>query len=430
MVTSVYMPKFGLSMEEGTIASWLVQEGDTVAKGDALAEINSEKLTNTAEAPAGGIVRKIVLQEDETALCGELICILADTAGEDISAALGASAGAEEVPAAQAAPAPAEAPAPAAAPVPAAEVKITPKAKKRAEELGLEYAHIVGTGIDGAITMADLKRFGRPKAAAPAPEPAAPAAPVSAPAPAPQAAPAAPAVQPVYATAGEGDEVIKMTPMQSTICKSMFTSMSTSAQTTMATEANVQDLVRVYKSIKGKYTAAGVKLSYTAMIIKAVAMALENHPDVRMQMVDEKHFKVCSNIDIGVAVDIPAGLIVPVIRQANLKDLRTICVELAQLTEKAKAGTLSGDDLGGAVTTVTNLGMFGITYFTPVLNAPESTILGVGSIIRKPVERDGGIFMESVMNLSLTHDHRVSNGAPCARYLQEVVDGLQNFRWC
>lgn len=431
MVTRVFMPKFGLSMEEGTIATWLVQEGDKVQKGDALAEINSEKLTNTAEAPADGVVRKLVLEEDETALCGALICILADSAEEDISGALGEDAPAGEV---ESEPVAASAAPQAPAPAPAAEIKITPRAKKRAEELGLEYAHITGTGIDGAITIADLKQFGRKKAAALVPPPA-PAAPPAPPAPAAVPAPTSPAPtaeapQPVYASVSEGDQVVKMTPMQSTICKSMFASMSTSAQTTMATEANVQNLVQVYRSIKGKYTAAGVKLSYTAMIIKAVAMALENHPDVRTQMVDEKHFKICSNIDIGVAVDIPAGLIVPVIRQANLKDLRTICVELAALTEKAKAGTLSGDDLGGAVTTVTNLGMFGITYFTPVLNAPESTILGVGSIIRKPVERDGGIFMESVMNLSLTHDHRVSNGAPCARYLQEVVEGLQNFRWC
>ena len=432
MVTAVKMPKFGLSMEEGTVASWLVHEGDTVKKGDALAEINSEKLTNTAEAPADGIVRKIVLQEEDTAPCGALICVLADAADEDISAVLSGSTADEADKQADeqaAVPAAAEPAAQIAAVPPAGEVKITPRAKKRAEELGLEYAHITGTGIDGAITIADLKRFGRPKSAAPAADMHPPVQVPSAAAPL-QEISSAPAVQPVYASVCEGDQIIKMSPMQSTICKSMFASMSTSAQTTLATEANVQNLVNVYRAIKGKYTAAGIKLSYTAMIIKAVAMALENHPAVRAQMVDDKHFKICSQIDIGVAVDVPAGLIVPVIRQANLKDLRTICVELAELTDKAKAGRLEQTDLGGAVTTITNLGMFGVTYFTPVLNAPESTILGVGSIIRKPVEHDNGIFMESVMNLSLTHDHRVSNGAPCARYLQEVVSGLQNFQWC
>lgn len=411
-------------MEEGTIASWLVQEGDTVQKGDALVEINSEKLTNTAEAPADGIVRKIVLQEDETALCGELICVLADSADEDISSVLSGTVREDLAEYGEQTAAPTI-----SRPVPNEEVKITPKAKKRAEELGLEYAHITGTGIAGAITIADLKKFGRPKAAA---VPSTPE--LNSVQPVPKAEPVlcrtASLIQPIYAGVETGEQVIKMSPMQNAICKSMYTSMSTSAQTTLATEANVQNLVKVYQSIKGKYGAAGIKLSYTAMIIKAVAMALENHPAVRTQMVDEEHIKICEQIDIGVAVDIPAGLIVPVIRKANLKDLRTICVELATLTDKAKTGRLEQTDLGNSVTTITNLGMFGVTYFTPVLNAPESTILGVGAIIRKPVDHNDGIFMEHVMNLSLTHDHRVSNGAPCARYLQEVVEGLQNFRWC
>lgn len=430
MTVQVEMPKFGLSMEEGTIAEWLVKVGDKVEKGDPLAEINSEKLTNTAQATAGGFVRKLLLDEDESAPCGEPICILADTMEEDIDAAgapaaAPAEAGESSVPAVSAA-APAV-PAPAAAP---AEVAISPRAKKVAEMRGLEYAHITGTGINGMITISDLKRYGRPKGTAPAAAAAAPAPAVSAPAqsPAPAPAAAAPAVKPVYAPAGEA-EIVKFSPMQSAICKSMYSSMATSAQTTLATEAHVQSLVDLYASIKGTYAANGIKLSYTAMLLKAVAHALEEHPEIRAQMVDDCHYKIARSIDIGVAVDVPNGLIVPVIRQVNVKDLRTICNELADLTNKAKAGTLTGENLGGAVTTVTNLGMFGVTYFTPVLNAPEGTILGVGALIKKPVERDNGIHLEYVMNLSLTHDHRITNGAPCARYLQSVVKNLQNFHW-
>ena len=435
MITEYGMPKFGLSMEEGTIAEWLVKEGDAVKKGDPIVEVNSEKLTNTGDAPCDGVIRKILAQVDDELPCGEPICLIADSMDEPIPDAAGAAAG---TPADTAeAPAPACAAAPAAAPA-NADVKITPRAKKRAEELGLAYAHIQGTGLMGMITIEDLKKHGRPLAeAAPA------AAPANAPAPASAAVTSAPvnaapvsaapvsAAPAVYDTAAGGNDlVVKMTPMQSAVCKGMMNSLHGSAQTTIATEADVTSLVKVYKSIKGKYTAAGVKLSYTAMLIKSVAMALENAPKLRTTMVDANHLKTSERIHIGCAVDVPNGLIVPVIRDANLKDLRTICLDLAALTEKAKSGTLAGDDLGGAVTTITNLGMFGVTYFTPVLNAPESTILGVGSIIKKPVERDGGIFMESVMNLSLTHDHRISNGAPCARYLQEVVAGLQDFRWC
>ena len=162
--------------------------------------------------------------------------------------------------------------------------------------------------------------------------------------------------------AGENDVVVKMTPMQSAICKGMMNSIHGSAQITIATEADVTNLVKVYKSIKGKYTAAGVKLSYTAMLIKSVAQALENAPKLRTTMVDANHLKTTERISIGCAVDIPNGLIVPVIRDANLKDLRTICLELADLTAKAKAGTLTEGDMGGANITITNLGMFGITY--------------------------------------------------------------------
>ncbi|NCE65129.1 2-oxo acid dehydrogenase subunit E2, partial [Pseudoflavonifractor sp. 524-17] len=258
------------------------------------------------------------------------------------------------------------------------------------------------------------------QAAAPAPVPAA------APAPSPAAAPAQ-----VYDTspAAEGDVIAKMTPMQSAVCKGMMGSLQGSAQITIATEADVTNLVKVYKSIKGKYVNAGVKLSYTAMLIKSVAQALENHPAMRMTVADANHIKTTARISVGCAVDIPDGLIVPVIRDANLKDLRTICLELADLTTRAKAGKLTSDELGNASITITNLGMFGITYFTPIINAPEGSILGVGGIIEKMLVKDGGFYPGSVMNLSLTHDHRVINGAPAARFLQEVVAGLQDFKW-
>lgn len=217
--------------------------------------------------------------------------------------------------------------------------------------------------------------------------------------------------------------------MQAAVCKGMMNSLQGSAQATITTEADVTGLVKTYKSIKGKYKNAGVKLSYTAMLIKSVAQALENHPDMRMSMADANHIKTTARISVGCAVDVPGGLIVPVIRDANLKDLRTICLELSDLTERAKAGKLSSDELGNATITISNLGMFGITYFTPVLNAPESAILGVGGIVEKVLVKDGGFYPGSVMNLSLTHDHRVINGAPAARFLQEVVTGLQDFKW-
>ena len=443
MVTKVIMPKFGLSMETGVLGSWLVEEGDSVTKGSALAEITTDKITNTCEAPKDGILRKILLPEGEEAACGEAIAVLADTADEDISAECGggqSEGGAFADSAEQAA---------AASPVPekaaSADIKITPRAKKVAEEQGLEYSHIQGTGLFGAITISDLKKHGIPRkdpagaasvSAAPAsasvPSSASGSSSASAPASGPSTA-SAPAAAPkaVFDTRPcEGEDVIvKMSTMETAIAKAMQNSLLTTAQATIATEAEITELVRVYKQLKGKYTNAGVKLSYTAMLIKAVAMALENHKALRSTMADETHIKISSRIHIGVAVDIPGGLIVPVIRDANMKDLRTICLELSDLTQRAKDNKLTSDQLGGATITITNLGMFGITYFTPVLNVPESAILGVGAIIEKLMVKDGGFYPASVMNFSLTHDHRIVNGAPEARFLKEVTASLQDFKW-
>lgn len=445
MVTKVIMPKFGLSMETGVLGSWLVEEGDSVTKGSALAEITTDKITNTCEAPKDGILRKILLPEGEEAACGEAIAVLADTADEDISAECGGSqseGGAFADSAGQAA---------AASPVPEkaapADIKITPRAKKVAEEQGLEYSHIQGTGLLGAITISDLKKHGIPRkdiagAASVSAAPASASVPASASGLASASAPAsasgpstasAPAAAPkaVFDTRPcEGEDVIvKMSTMETAIAKAMQNSLLTTAQATIATEAEITELVRVYKQLKGKYTNAGVKLSYTAMLIKAVAMALENHKALRSTMADENHIKISSRIHIGVAVDIPGGLIVPVIRDANMKDLRTICLELSDLTQRAKDNKLTSDQLGGATITITNLGMFGITYFTPVLNVPESAILGVGAIIEKLMVKDGGFYPASVMNFSLTHDHRIVNGAPAARFLKEVTASLQDFKW-
>ncbi|MDR0840295.1 MAG: 2-oxo acid dehydrogenase subunit E2 [Christensenellaceae bacterium] len=406
MAIQIIMPKFGLSMEEGTIGAWLVKEGDAVVKGQPIAEVTSEKLSNDANAPETGVIIKLLLAEGDTRPCGEPIALMTGEgeSSEDAAASVPVvetkpSARTEETVAPRAA---------TSAPERRGEVKITPRAEKIAKEKGLAWAHIRGTGLHGFITIDDLKREGKPLSAAPQPE--------STPAPA-------------YAPASAGETAAVMSSMQKAVAKGMYQSLQQTAQTTIMTEANVQPLTEVYKALKPKYAQAGVKLSYTAMLVKAVAQALEDHPAVRTRIVDDTHCAIMPNIDIGVAVDVPGGLLVPVIRAANLKDLRAICLELEDLSKRAQTGRLNEDELGNGVITITNLGMFGITYFTPVLNWPEPCILGCGAIIQKPIVRDGGIFAEAVMNLSLTHDHRSVNGAPGARFLQQVVAGLRDFRW-
>ncbi|HBF5456368.1 TPA: 2-oxo acid dehydrogenase subunit E2 [Clostridioides difficile] len=411
MITEIKMPKFGLSMEDGTIGIWLIEEGAVVNKGDELLEIETDKITNTVEAPESGILRKILFEEGEVANCGETICIIADV-NEDVSELNQTvktdieeekdTSNFEQL------------------------TKITPRAKKIAEEKGINYSNIEGTGIHGAITIDDLKNFmnknlkekdiNTNQNKATKKEVRQDVASISQP-------------KSAKTSIGENDVVIKMTPIQNVIANKMHESLLTTAQTTIATEFEVTNLTKVYKGLKAKYKKAGVKMSYTALIIKAVAEALENHPKLRTQVFDENHFRVNDEINVGIAVDIPNGLLVPVIKSANLKDLRTICIELSDLNERAKNNQLNPDEMNNGTITITNLGMFGITYFTPVLNTPESAILGVGSIVEKVLVKEGAFYVGSIMNMSLTHDHRVVDGAPGARFLQEVTKNLLDFRW-
>ena len=294
-------------------------------------------------------------------------------------------------------------------------ISITPRAKKYAEQAGLAYAHIKGSGLLGMITIEDVKAHGRP--AVQEPEVRVRAACTAETAPA-ASAPAAP-----------DDKVVLMTSIQRATATAMMHSLLESAQTTVMAEAHIAPLKKLYEQLKPKYLVAGVKLSYTVLMVKAVAMALEERPDIRMQIYDERHFRLSTHIGIGVAVDAPTGLFVPVIRDANLKDIRTISLELEDLGARTRAGKLTEGDMGGACMTISNLGMFGVTGFTPVLNPPESALLGVCAMVDRPVARDGGIHIEPTMNLCLTYDHRVINGAPAGRFLNQVIQNLNRFAW-
>ncbi|MEL7608923.1 MAG: 2-oxo acid dehydrogenase subunit E2 [Bacillota bacterium] len=469
MHINVGMPKFGLSMEEGTISAWLVKEGGAVKKGDPIAEIQSEKLTNNAVAPCDGSLVKILLREGESAPCGGDICAI-ECAGGDPEAVPKEAPGQDAAPEAakrgvplfsprakalaeragvnapsiagtgennrvligdvrRAMEAPkareraAQTSAAGAYVSPAgrapgsgapAKVPITPRARKYAEQAGLAYAHIAGSGLLGMITIEDVKAHGRPALPGETAEKA-------------QAAPAE--TLPAAARTAPGDGLVPMTAIRRATAEAMKKSLLESAQTTVMAEAHVAPLKELYERLKPKYLDAGVKLSYTALIVKAVAMALEEHPDIRLQVYDERSFRLSAQIDIGVAADAPAGLFVPVIRNANIKDIRTISLELEELAARNRAGKLSEGDAGGACMSVSNLGMLGVTGFTPVLNPPESAMLGVCAMVDRPVARGGGIRIEPVMNLCLTYDHRAINGAPAARFLQKIVQNLVEFAW-
>jgi len=413
MLIQITMPKFGLTMEEGTIDEWLVEVGQKVAKGDILAEVSTDKITNSVTSPEDGYMRKYLVEEGETVPCGEVIALMTESAEEALTESSGIS---EAMPEHGSTAEAVQEPSPEArtqdSPV-AGEVAITPRARKLAEEQNLLYSHIKGTGLLGAITVDDLKEHGKPR-----PDEAVQAD---------VAVPSTASVPESVAASGT-DYVRKLSTIEKKTARTMHDSMAGTAQTTIATEADMTQLVSVYRELKDRYAQEGVRLTYTACIIKAVAMALEDHPRIRTTLIGEEQVRISNRISIGVAVDLPDdSLIVPVIRDANLLDLRSIALKLRDLTERAKNNALQYEELGDASITVSNMGNMGVTYFTPVLNPPEGALLGVGAMREQIVVNQGHMTIAPVIYLSLTYDHRIINGGPAARFLEQVVDTLQHF---
>jgi pyruvate dehydrogenase E2 component (dihydrolipoamide acetyltransferase) len=207
--------------------------------------------------------------------------------------------------------------------------------------------------------------------------------------------------------------------MQVAIARAMEASLKSTAQTSITTDLDATDLVKVYNARKEEFNRKNLKLTYTAIFIKVVALALVEHKLLRT-VVEDTSLVTRGEINIGIAIDIPEGLVVPNIKNANTKSVEKIAAELVDLGNRAKNNTLKAEEITGGTFTISNLGMFGIKYFTPVLNTGESALLGIGVLQEIPVVKDGGIFVKPVINLSLTHDHRVVNGAPGARFLQTI----------
>jgi pyruvate dehydrogenase E2 component (dihydrolipoamide acetyltransferase) len=381
-------------MEEGTIASWTVKEGDAVTKGDVLGEIEIEKLTNELLSEEDGIILKLIAEVGETLKCGEPILIFG-AAGETLDASTppGVSSKTAALPEVDARPsaAPAKTAATAIADY-SAQAQITPKALQLAEELGVDYHYVKGTGRFGMVTREDI-RDALSQGNAPQ---------------------AKPAVRTTFQA-----ETRPMTQMQQAIAKAMDASLRTTAQTTISMDIDATEMVKAYQAHKQDYARRGEKLTYTAILVKIVAAALSSHPLLRT-VIEKANLVTRGEINVGIAVDVADGLVVPNIKHADQKNLHQIASELADLGQRAAGNTLTKEDITNGVFTISNLGMFGIKYFTPVLNPGESALLGVGAIQEVPTVRDGGIFVKPILNLSLTHDHRVVNGAPGARFLQTI----------
>ena len=431
MAKVVVMPKLGLTMTEGTVSSWLKKAGDAVKEGEPLFEVETDKLTNTIEASATGVLRKIIAGEGVTVPVLDKIAVIA-AADEDISGLLAPGA----APAA-AAPAASAAPAAAAAPErPAGErVVASPRAKKLAREKGIDIALVTGTGPNGRVTEEDVENY---KAAPAAPaEPAVKASPLAAKVAADAGIDLADVpnhgrvlAQDILSylensrekgAAAEREETVAMNGMRKAIAKNMLNSHMTSPTVTFNLGVDMTAMKDYREQLKGK----DIKVSYTDLLVKFVAKALTEYPLLNCSVADNKiiykHY-----VNMGVAVALDNGLVVPNVPDADKKSLTQIHDEVKDLAEKARSGGLPMEALKGGTFTITNLGMYGIESFSPIINQPEVAILGVTTMEDKVVVRNGEMVIRPIMNLSLTADHRVVDGSVAAEFLQRVKTLLEN----
>ncbi len=402
----INMPKLSDTMEEGTVVEWKKKTGDPVKKGEVIAEVESDKATFDLESEADGVLN-ILVEQGVPAKIGAPIARIGDTAPP-------AKPAPKEAPKAEKAPPPPPpAPKP-AAPEPAratngsdgaatVEVKASPLARRLASELGVNLATIQGTGPEGRIVKEDVEAAAAGKAA-----------PVRTPSPTPPRA------------SGPEVEVVEPTRMQATIARRMAESKSTIPEFTVTVEARVDLAVAMRQQLKDSVPGAE-KVTMTDFLVRASALALRKFPEVNSSWVDGK-FQRKRRISIGLAVA-PSqgmGLLVPVVHDADLKDLIQISIESRQVIERARSGRPAEGDLTGATFSISNLGMYGVDEFTAIINPPEAAILAVGAIKDVAVVDAGRVVPGKVMRMTLSVDHRVFYGATAAQFMAEVKRLIEN----
>jgi len=436
MATIVKMPKLGLSMQEGTIIKWHKKEGDPVKKDDPLFDLETDKLTNTVNASDEGILRKVLVGDSETVPVLTHVAVIGG-ADEDISSLIGEEKKPEEVSAPQTEvrdSKPVDA-SPAAAPVrKGGRIVATPRAKVVAKELGVDLALVTATGPNGRIVEKDVRKFAEENSATDDIKISPLAAKVAADigldlkklkkhgrvfaedilAYLQGGAPAA-------CEPKEREETVPMSGMRKAISANMLASHMTSPTVTYDVSIDMTNMRAYRKQLKDN----DVKVSYTDLLVKFVAKALTEYPLLNCSVEDNniiyKHY-----VNMGVAVALDNGLVVPNIPDADKKSLTEISAELKELADAARSGNLPIEKMRGGTFTITNLGMFGIEHFTPIINQPEVAILGVNKTEDKVVVVNGEMVIRPIMTISLTADHRVVDGSVAAQFMQRVKTLLEN----
>ncbi len=440
MAVELKMLQMDQTMTKGKIGKWLVKEGDTVTEGQPLLEIETDKVVHEQESPTDGIIAQILAEEGTNVPVNAILAVIG-APGEEVARIEADTAPEQEVQAKPEQPTPSatgDAPkaSPAARqlaeklainltevkpsgpggrilesdvqryidlrePVPSVEttrLKASPLARRLAKEHGVNLTSIAGSGPEGRIVRDDVL----------------------------QAASAAPEV-PVVETPAiqQAAEVIAMDGIRGIIAERMTLSVQTNASVTLHTETDATALVELRGMLNEKLQAREVNITYTDLLVKVVANALREHPRLNATLTDEG-IHLLPEINIGVAVALADGLVVPVVRNADKERLSEISGQVKNFAERARRNQLTPGELQGGTFTITNLGNFGIDAFTPIINPPESAILGAGRILKKPVVDNDEIVIRSMLTLSLTFDHRVVDGAPAAQFLQTVSGYIQD----
>ena len=404
MATNVVMPQMGYDMREGTVVRWYKQEGETVDRGEVIADIETDKATVEFEAYTGGVLGRIVAEAGVAVPVGQLIAIITEP-GEAVPEAAPVPAAPDPAPAPAAAPAAPPTPAPAPEPAPASadgQVRASPIARRLARERGIDLSTINGTGPNGRITEHDVESYQAPAAA---PVPATPA----------------PAAQPVAAPT---DSRIELSRMRQTIARVTSDSKSTAPHFYVTAEIDMGKAMALRRDVNDESDPEN-RVSVNDLMVKACALALAKHPKFNSFFRGD-HLEVHGSMNVGIAIALDTGLILPGVSNCENKSLVQIAAATKDLISRANSGTLRNEEYSSTTFSISNMGMFDVESFTAIIYPPHAAILAVGSVKQQPVVRDGELAVGTMMKATLSTDHRVADGAEAAQFLMEIKRVLEN----
>jgi 2-oxoglutarate dehydrogenase E2 component (dihydrolipoamide succinyltransferase) len=419
MPTNVIMPQMGESIAEGTITKWMKKVGERVDRDEPLFEISTDKVDAEIPSPAAGLLTQILVKENETVAINTVVAVI-DGEGATLAA---------PAPAATAASRPEAAPSPAPPPPPAAvsptaphaepsesgegEIRTSPLVRRIARENHVDLGQVKGTGLGGRVSKKDILDFIEQRGAGST------AAPI--------ASTAAPPMAPPPVTFAGAVQSVPMTPMRRQIAEHMVTSLRTSAHVYTVVEAEMTRVVATRERFKEEFERRhGIKLTYTAFFVRASVEAIKEFPIVNSS-VEGTNIIYKRDVNIGLAVALENGLIVPVIKRADEKNFLGVARAVQDLADRARTKRLSVDDVQGGTFTITNPGSFGGLFGLPIINQPQVAILGVGTIEKRPVVRDDAIAIRHMAYLSISYDHRVIDGAAAEQFMAKVKKILENW---